>query len=179
MAKENKITNGKYDRTKLIIRITAFALALIVAALAFAYLLTHLGAYEVGYNIVEPDGIKDIPHYEEGIMFSYYLNDTQTNMKTQMKTLKTLYSDNLSKIYILLDPIRSYTGYNNIYKINTHLDEDIIVTGELYNILLDAYEKTKEQKGYNMFAGALFSIWTNILLIKFGDGCRSYLCELY
>lgn len=158
--------NGKpISKKKLWIRAIIFFLVGLIAIGAFTLTFLYSGGYEVGYNQVKGATLKDVPLYEEGITFMYYLDDTILNMRTTMNYLKREYASVLSRLYILTDESHEYTGYTNVYSLNHNLGVEMQVSNELYNILYDAYEKTCEEKGYNMFAHALYNEWYSILIL--------------
>ncbi|MGX8699567.1 MAG: hypothetical protein ACSW8F_06515, partial [bacterium] len=65
--------------------------------------------------------------------------------------------------YRLLDAETEWVPYQNIATLNAHMGEEIQVSPALYAVLLDAYERTRRQEGYNLFAGPLYAEWNSIL----------------
>ena len=159
--------NGKpITKKNLWIRAIAFVLVGLIAIGAFVLTFLNLGGYEEGYNQVKGSTNKDVPLYETGISFYYYLSGSNMDMKQTMNYLKAEYTNVLSRLYVLIDSKHDYLGYTNIYTLNNNLGTEYQVSEELYDILYDAYERTLENDGYNMFAGALYSEWYEILILS-------------
>ncbi len=159
--KEEKIT---VDRAKLPLRIAGFVLALIVAAVAFSKAITNLGIHEEGYYDIQPAADKEAPYYFSGVEYVYHITGKNPGeMRSLNKLVTEEYSSILSRAYKLLSADEVFEDYRNIAYIDQHRGEKVYISEELFDILKDAYVKTKEQKGFNMFAGALYAEWRGII----------------
>lgn len=159
MKKQESIT-PKSDH--LWLRVIGFVLALTVAVGSFAYGVMGIGRKESGYQNIEAEPDEEAVMYAKGVTFQYYFAGSSDEIKMSIKELGAAYSPALLRLYKLLDPETEYTGFANIATLNAHIGEDVAVGEELYRVLLDAKEKTLEQKGYNMFAGAFYRAWQDI-----------------
>lgn len=146
-------------------RTVVFFLALLVAVGAIVYSVSQLVTKKPGYEIVDTESVEDVSMYSQGITFEYYFEGGSSAIKVAMKELSAFYSPQLLRIYKLLDPDTEYENYHNIATLNAHIGEDVTVGPELFRVLADAKEKTLEQRGYNMFDGAFYRAWQDILYL--------------
>lgn len=163
MKKQESITPGS---DHLWLRIIGFVLALTVAVGAFSYGVMGIGRKEKGYQNIEAEPDEEAVMYAKGITFQYYFDGSSDEIKLAIKELGAAYSPALLRLYKLLDSETEYEGFANIATLNAHIGEDVAISDELYRVLLDAKEKTLEQKGFNMFAGAFYRAWQDIRYIS-------------
>jgi hypothetical protein len=98
-------------------------------------------------------------------LYRYWFEGKSNQIKGGIRSLVLVYSPILSAAYKQLDHQNNYTGQVSIGTINQHPGEVVSVSPELYAILKDAYAKTLEGRGYNMFAGALYAEWKAIQIL--------------
>ncbi len=152
------------------LRITGFVLALVIAVAAFGYGVSRIGHKDPGYYNIEADASDEVPFYRNGINLTYRFDGKSDEIKAEMNSLKAVYGSVLLSSYKLLDCDNEYSGYANIATLNKNLGKEIELGDELMWIISDAYTKTLEKKGMNLFAGALISEWDSILsLDELGD----------
>ena len=159
MSKQEQITPSA---DHLWLRVIAFVLALIVAVGAISYGVTRIGRKEAGYHEIETDPDEEALLYAKNISFQYYFSGGSDEIKKAINELKALYSPTLLRVYKLLDADVEYEGMMNVASLNAHIGEDVAVSAELYGVLQDAQAKTREQKGYTVFGGALARAWREI-----------------
>ena len=164
--KEEKIT---LSTKNLKWRIVAFVFVLVVAVGAFAYGFSNMAKMKEGYYEITESPDEEAPLYGNGIALTYRFTGESSVMKEERKRLEEVYSIALKRAYKLLDPVNSYNGFCNIATINANPGKKLEISKELYDVLRDAYEKTAENKGYNMFAGAFYEHWNSILVLENPD----------
>ncbi len=146
------------------LRIALFVAALALAIFAFSKAITNLGIHEEGYYTIQAASDKEAANYTSGIELSYHIKgESVGEMRELYKGVTNEYTSILARAYKLLDNTASYEGYNNLAYIYQHQGEKIVLSEELFGILDDAYKKTLEQRGFNMFAGALYKEWSDIV----------------
>ena len=150
-------------KTRLIIKIAAAVVALIVAVLAISngvYQLIHKspGFYKVDTKLIEETLI-----YSKGIELNYWFEGKSSEIRNALLEIKNDYSDALSRIYMLLDAENTYNNLTNLAYVNQHIGEEIELPEELFDIIVSAYELTK-QGVFNLFGGALYKEWEIITI---------------
>lgn len=153
------------DRQKILYGCIVFVLALIVSVVAFSNAIISMGMKDPGYYDIETEILEDAPNYARSFALLYYLDGSSDEIKSMGQTLKKAYSTVLSRGYKLTDGGTQYDGFVNIATLNAHIGEEMTISREMYGILSDALEKTREGKGYNLFAGALNRLWGDILVL--------------
>lgn len=147
------------------LRTAAFILALVLAVSAFSVAIANIGKKEPGYYMIETDPDEEAPLYASGMDLRYYFEGSSNEIKQAMKFMREDYGTVLKRMYKLLDGENEYEGFQNIATLNKYSGKEINVNSELYAVLQDAYAKTLEEKGFNMFAGALYREWHSILIL--------------
>lgn len=163
MFRDDKFDSIEVSTSHLKLRTVCFILALLLALGGFGYGVSQLIRKEPGYYEIKPNDEDDASQYKTGITFMYYLEGSSNVIGAQLNRLKEVYSTALLRAYKLLDEESEYEGYGNIALLNASVGERVAVGEQLFGVLSDAWEKTREEKGYNMFAGALFCEWNSIL----------------
>ena len=148
------------------LRIAAFVLAFIVAVGGITAGVVNIGRKQAGYNTVEPDADQSAPLYSADVTLTYLFTGSRSEIKEAYNAVQKDYSAALSRAYKLLDAENTYTGLPNLASLAESGGEAVELPEELYTVLLDALEKTRQQQGYNMFAGALYAAWTDILILE-------------
>lgn len=143
------------------LRIAAFAIAVVIAAGSIGYGVSQLGRKDPGWYTVNAAASDEALSYSTGIRFEYYMDGSSDTIKAALRLLEEQYSDALLNAYMETDPVNTYPGIGNIASLNG--GEKIKASPALYEILKDAYTKTLEKTGYNMFAGAFYGEWNEIL----------------
>ncbi|MCR5330047.1 MAG: hypothetical protein K6E62_02535, partial [Lachnospiraceae bacterium] len=151
---------------KLIIRIILFIIAFAVAVTAFTKGALSLSNNREGYQTVSASPDEEAVMYAADFTLNYYFTGKSGEIRDLRKAITSVYSGALNRAYKLLDPVHEYEGFTNLATLNSRPGENIKVSPELYGILKDAYEKTWQKTGYNMFAGALYGFVNSILILE-------------
>lgn len=148
------------------LRIFAFALAFILAVSAFAFAVTALGKKDPGYYSITADPNDEAPLYAAGVSLRCWFGGESEEIKANLIAIQKSYNAVLLESYKLLDPEHEYLTVTNVASLNAKIGEPLSLDPRLYDILLDAYEKTRDGRGYNLFAGPLYAEWTTLLYLE-------------
>ena len=148
---------------KLRLALTIFFL--IVAVVAFTIGVVSIGKKTPGYQTIEGKVDAEALTYNNAVTFKYYFDGSSNQIKRAVRELEEVYTPILSSAYKSLDAENVYTGVVSIGMINRNIGSPVSVSPDLYAVLKDAYAKTQENRGYNMFAGALFAEWKSIQIL--------------
>ena len=147
------------------LRIAVTAVALVIAVVAFTLGVVNIGKKTPGYQTIEAKVDAEALTYNNAVLYRYWFEGKSNQIKGGIRSLVLVYSPILSAAYKQLDHQNTYTGQVSIGTINQHPGEVVSVSPELYAILKDAYTKTLDGRGYNMFAGALYAEWKAIQIL--------------
>ena len=154
------------------LRLALFLIAMGLAVYFFTNAVTNMGIHEEGYYVITPGTDKETPNYSSGVEFTYHITgEKPAEMRELNKLVTQEYSAVLARAYKLLSSSEVFEEYRNIAYIDGHRGEKIVLSDELYSVLKDAYDKTEDQKGFNMFAGALYSEWESIVYAYNREEC--------
>ncbi len=163
MFRDNELDTIEVSTSHVKLRVVCFILALALALGGIGYGVAQLIHKKEGYYEIKPASSDDAQQYATGVTFLYYMEGGSNEIGVQLNQLKDVYGTALLRAYKLLDAETEYEGYANIATLNASAGKKVQVGEELYNVLRDALNKTRERCGYNMFAGALYSEWNSIL----------------
>ncbi len=161
--KKKKEKKEKDLKKFLGLRIVAFAIAVIIAVVSISHGVSELGKKEEGWQEIKAQSSSEEPLYASGFEFQYYCTGSSSQIKEEIKLITSIYSSALERAYKLFNVDNKYTGYNNLASLNGINGLEIELEPDLYNALFDAYEKTLEKKGFNLFSGALYKEWEKII----------------
>ena len=153
----------EYSKKQLIIRGILSAVFFIAAIVIGVRAVQKLTKKDPGIYVIDAQIDKSANLYASGIKLSYYLDGKSSDIRTNEKAISQIYSIALARAYKLTDPYNEYEGYLNLCTINKSKGSDVKISQELYDILKDAYDKTKENKGYSMFAGPYYEHFNEII----------------
>ena len=148
------------------LRIAVTAVALVIAVVAFTIGVVNIGKKTPGYQNIEAKVDAEAILYNDAVLYRYWFGGTSNEIKRSINALVLEYTPILSAAYKQTDHQNTYSGQVSIGTINQHPGEVVTVSPELYAILKDAYAKTLEGCGYNMFAGALYAEWKSIQILE-------------
>lgn len=143
------------------LRIALFALAIVIAAGSIGFGVSQLGRKDPGWYTINAAADSDAVMYANGIRFEYYMDGSSDMIKAALRLIEEQYSAALAKAYKETDPATVYPGVGNLAALNA--GESVKCSPELFAILKDAYAKTLEGRGFNMFAGAYYAEWNSII----------------
>lgn len=153
------------DKQKTIFLTIGFLLAMAASIYFFSNAILSMGMKDPGYYQIETETVEDTLTYAQGYSFVYYLDGDSNTIKATGQTLKGIYSTKLARMYKLLDCENTYDGFQNLATLNASFGQEVTINQELYQVLTDAWAKTQEGQGFNLFAGALNSAWNEILVL--------------
>ena len=148
------------------LRIAVFALAFIIAVTAFGFAVAGLGHKDAGYYSINADPNDEAPLYAAGLSLRCWFEGGSEEIKASLNGVQASYNAALLESYKLLDARHEYLAMNNVASLNAKIGEPLSLDPRLYDILLDAYAKTQEGMGYNLFAGPLYAEWTTLLYLE-------------
>ncbi|MCQ2540154.1 MAG: hypothetical protein MJ114_06870 [Acetatifactor sp.] len=125
-----------------------------------------MGKKAEGFYTITETVDETAPLYGDGIEFHCFFSGKSDDIKEELRQAEQAYSTTLQRAYKLLDPNTEYNGFPNLASINHNLNTPVSVNEELFAVLQDAYAKTLEEKGYNIFAGSLYQYWYSILILQ-------------
>ncbi len=167
--KQKKEPFLKDRKTK--IRFVLFIIAVIVAVTSITYGVVQIGHKDPGYHTIELELDDSVPYYSNGVTFSHYFDGSSDEIKAALKYATGEYTFAMKESFRLLDGVNTYdVTPGNIAALNKSGGEKIKVGSALYSVLKDAYSKTLEQKGFNMFAGPYYALWQELLYNFDGAG---------
>ena len=141
------------------------AVAFVIAVVAFTVGIVRMGHKDPGYHAIEAKVDKDTVLMNKAVTLKHWFDGSSNEIKRGINALTEVYTQVLSSAYKELDHQNSYLGVVNIATLNEGKGQTFSVSEQLYAVLRDAYGRTQEQRGYNMFAGALYSHWKSILIL--------------
>ena len=153
------------SKRKIIIRAILLGVAITVAVIAFSIAMKAYIHKDPGFYTIDANRVEDALLYANGIELTCYFDGSSNEIREAMNIVRSTYSNTLSRLYKLLDPVNTYEGYTNLAYLNQHPGEDVKVDAELYDILNSAYALTMNGR-FNMFAGALYSEWQGISILE-------------
>jgi len=145
------------------LRTVLFFVAVGVAVTAITLGVLSIGHKDPGWQEISASADSQAPLYSSEYTFQYYAEGSSNQIKAVVRQVTDIYSRTLARAYKLTDPVNTYDGYVNLATINNSAGSDVELEQELFDILCSAYELTKKNEGYNMFAGPLYSEWYSIL----------------
>ena len=151
------------------LRIALTAIALAVAVFAFTYAVVRIGHKDPGYQTIEAKADAEALTYNKAVAFRYWFGGSSNEIKRGINALTEVYTPILAAAYKQLDHQNEYSGCNSIASLNRNQGSVVALSKELYSVLKDAYGRTVENKGYNMFAGDLYAEWESILILEEPD----------
>ena len=147
------------------LRLVLFILAVVIAVGAIGYGVSSLGKKAPGYYRVEANADEELIRLSRSLDFEYKFQGSSAEINAELRQLQALYGASLRRCSRLLDAESTYTGVINPAEINANLGRELQLGEELFEVLTDAWEKTQEGKGYNLFAGPLYAEWNSILIL--------------
>jgi len=154
--------SSKHVKLRLILTILFF----LIAVAAFTVGVLSIGRKYPGHQTIEAKTDAEALLYNKAVGFRYYLDGSSNQIKRGINALTEVYTPLLSAAYKELDHQNTYTGVIGLATINRNMGTELVVSSRLYDILKDAYARTLEKKGFNMFAGALYKEWESILILE-------------
>ena len=127
---------------------------LVIGAAALGIFVSQLLGKDSGWREIETD----VPGISEEIIFNYDLGSGGMGASAEYRLIEALYSETASKLYQLFDRYAEYDGINNLYTINQHPNEVLVVDEMLY----DALKMMTEQGGRYLYLAPVYAEYNGI-----------------
>ena len=150
------------------LRLAAAVLFLIIGGLAFAYGISSFLTGEAGWREIEVYSSAGVTCGEDFI-FLYEVND-QENIRTQVQLVTTVYSNAAKTAYEIFNADVEIDGIANLWYINHHPNEEIIVDEALYGAL----SQLSVDGGRWIYLGPAYSIYDNLFYMSSPDGAADF-----
>lgn len=158
---KDKEVSGKH----ITLRVILFILALVIGVSAFGIGIYHITNRETGYYEITATRDETAPMYSNGYSFYCYIDGKSNEIKSNLTKIGSLYSESLGRISRLLDARETYDGYINLATLNARPNEDVKLPAELYEVLADALERTKDTE-ITILDGAEKGLWQELLYLE-------------
>ena len=113
-------------------RFIAVIVLLVIASGAFMYALNGLMSNYSGWTNIEVGSSAEI-HCGDDYIFRYYVGAAGVNATAEKKALTLLYTDSIVKAYKIFSSDESFEGITNVYDLNRHPNETMVVDDALYH----------------------------------------------
>ena len=113
-------------------RLIAVIVLLVIASGAFMYALNGLMSNDSGWTNIEASSSAEI-HCGDDFIFQYYVGAAGVNATAEKKALTLLYTDSIVKAYKMFSMDESFEGITNVYDLNRHPNETMVVDDALYH----------------------------------------------
>ena len=154
--------NKPLDRKKVIPKIIAFVLFFALSVTFITIGVTRMGKKEEGLQEITALSDEEMPRYELGVRFWHVFSGSSNEIKRAVNELSGVYTEDFKEIYRMLDPENTYVNGANLASVNQNPGREVTVPQELYEVLLDADAKTREEQGYNLYAGVFYAEWEDV-----------------
>ena len=126
------VTFTKAEKKNIIIRLSILA-ALIVVIVISVVIIVNQSKTKAGINEISNDSSKYSGQTSD---YKFYYNLDEENAGATQLILEKQYADAFDKIYELVNEYEEVVGVNNIYYINNHINEDVVLDSTLYNYFI-------------------------------------------
>ena len=150
------------------LRLAAAVFFLIVAVLSIAYGISGLFAREAGWQEIEVYSSMGVTCGED-FVFLYEVK-TEESVRTQVRLVTTIYSNAAKTAYEIFNADVEIEGVANLWYINHHPNEEIVVDAALYN----AFSQVCEDGGRWIYLGPAYSIYDNLFYMTSSDGAVDF-----
>ena len=113
-------------------RFIAVIVLLVIASGAFMYALNGLMSNDSGWTNIEVGSSAEI-NCGDDFIFQYYVGAAGVNATAEKKALTLLYTDSIVKAYKMFSSDESFEGITNVYDLNRHPNETMVVDDALYH----------------------------------------------
>ncbi len=164
-AQKSPLAPRKTTKSSAIVR-TVLVVGLFIAGIVFLLICFFKSdERKPGWYEINAQMDKKVPKYQLGEQMTYLFTGSTKQIKQAESEVTKLYTSALKSSFAQLDPKTSYSGYTGIADINAHLGEEVTVSRELLAVLRDADRLTRENRGFNLYAGGLYAEWNSILYL--------------
>ena len=130
---------------------------LVIASGAFMYALNGLMSNDSGWTNIEASSSAEI-HCGDDYIFRYYVGAAGVNATAEKKALTLLYTDSIVKVYKIFSSDESFEGITNVYDLNRHPNETMVVDDALYH----AFELIAETGNRAIYLAPVYTEYDNL-----------------
>ena len=138
-------------------RLIAVIVLLVIASGAFMYALNGLMSNDSGWTNIEASSSAEI-HCGDDFIFQYYVGAAGVNATAEKKALTLLYTDSIVKAYKMFSMDESFEGITNVYDLNRHPNETMVVDDALYH----AFELIAETGNRAIYLAPVYTEYDNL-----------------
>lgn len=164
-AQKSPLAPRKTTKTSAIVRIILFSVLIITGIVFLAISFFKKNDAKPGWYEITAQMDKKVPKYQLGQQMTYLFTGSGDEIKQGEEAVTKIYTAALKSSFAQLDPKKSYSGYTGIADVNARLGEEVEVSPELLAVLRDADRLTRENRGFNLYAGGLYAEWNSILYL--------------
>jgi len=150
---------------KIKVRLVLFVLALMFAVGSFTYGVVSLGHRDSGWYEVDATAEAKAVTYGSGVHLLYYAAGGSNAIRQTISAVQKAYSDSLARYVKMLDARNVYDDVTSVAAVSAAGGDAVVIGRELFEVLSDALAKTEEDRGYSLFAGALWREWETLLYL--------------
>ena len=138
-------------------RLIAVIVLLVIASGAFMYALNGLMSNDSGWTNIEVGSSAEI-NCGDDFIFQYYVGAAGVNATAEKKALTLLYTDSIVKAYKMFSSDESFEGITNVYDLNRHPNETMVVDDALYH----AFELIAETGNRAIYLAPVYTEYDNL-----------------
>lgn len=150
-------------------RTAAAVLLLVVGVALIVYSFTNFLSTDAGWQEIEADAARGF-HCGGDFTFLYELGNGEISVNSEKKELTALYSDAAKTAYGIFNADVEIEGVANLWYLNHHPNEEIVVDEVLYNAL----SQVSDDGGRWIYLGPVYSIYDNLFYMSSPDGAVDF-----
>lgn len=139
-------------------RIFLVVLLIMIAAGSFAYGINAFLSRNAGWQEINANSRNDAANCSQDFVFMYNLGASGAGATVEGKAIVALYTDATEQAYQLFHTKEEFEYVNNIYYINRHPNEEIIVDDMLYK----AFDLISQMGNRNIYMGPVYMQYDDI-----------------
>ena len=139
-------------------RIFLVVLLIMIAAGSFAYGVNAFLSRNAGWQEINANSRSDAANCSQDFVFMYNLGASGAGATVEGKAIVTLYTDATELAYQQFHTKEEFEYVNNIYYINRHPNEEIVVDDILYN----AFDLISQTGNRNIYLGPVYMQYDDI-----------------
>lgn len=157
---KSKPTVGKVEKIEvnerhIPLRLVLLIVFILIGITAFGIFFSTLLNAEPGWMVIE-EANTNYPSIGQDFILNYYV--PKTNSTASKKKVVSIYSELVEKSFLLFNELNEYEGYNNVYYINHHPNEEIEIDSVLYN----AFKKINDHNNKIIFLAPVYQQYRNL-----------------
>ncbi len=142
----------KYPKSRLVIIILLIGIGIS----AFGYALIEYLTVDAGWTTIEASASE--PSCAKELIFQYRLGTGELSATAEQKAITVLYTETVVKAYQLFHTSMSFDGVHNLYYINQHPNEEIVVDQVLY----EAFSLINQYKNRAVYLAPVYVQYDNL-----------------